>query len=162
MSGSNSSEIIRVKRLPSNFVQIHKGFLEDPNLFYKAKGILAYLLTKPDGWIARVTDMMKRGKDGRDAIYNGLRELQEHGYYHKCQVRDGKGRITHWESTICEVPIWSNPPKQVPAIHPDADNQGVDGSLVNITIPPLTGYPYLENPYTINPHTVNQYHIIIM
>lgn len=41
-------EIIRVRRCPNNFVMMDKTFLEDTRLSFKAKGILAYLLNKPD------------------------------------------------------------------------------------------------------------------
>ena len=44
------NEVIRVKKRPSNFVMMDKTFLEDDRLSYKAKGLLAYLLSKPDDW----------------------------------------------------------------------------------------------------------------
>ncbi len=42
------NEIIRVKKCQNNFVMMDKTFLEDTRLSFKAKGILAYLLSKPD------------------------------------------------------------------------------------------------------------------
>ena len=44
------NEVIRVQKRPSSFVMMDKSFLEDTRLSYKAKGILAYLLSKPDNW----------------------------------------------------------------------------------------------------------------
>ena len=43
-------EVIRVRKRPNNFVMLDKTFLEDDRLSFKAKGILAYLLSKPDNW----------------------------------------------------------------------------------------------------------------
>lgn len=105
MSTNNSNEIIRVRRAPSSFVQMHKGFFENPELSFKAKGILGYLLTKPDGWEVRLEDLIKRSKDGRDAVKTGLKELQEHGYFHRRQTRNAQGRLSHCESIISEVPM---------------------------------------------------------
>ena len=158
MNGQSTNEIIRVKRLPSSFVQMHKGFLEDPNLSYKAKGILAYLLTKPDGWIVRVTDLMKHGKDGREAIYNGLKELQAHGYYQKSQVRDERGRISHWDSIICEVPIWKHSDPQSTPDSPHTGNPYMDRTPINTGVLPDTGFPYVVKPDTVKPDMENPLH----
>lgn len=98
------NEIIRVKKRPSNFVIIDKTFLEDDRLSYKAKGILAYLLSKPDNWKVIVSDLVKHSKDGFDSVYSGLKELKKYGYYEKNPIRDEKGIIIRWESIIYEVP----------------------------------------------------------
>ena len=146
-AAKGTNEIIRVKRLPSSFVQMHKGFLEDPRLSFKAKGILGYLLTKPDNWVVRISDLMNHTKDGRDSIYAGLKELHEHKYYHKAQARDAKGRLSHWECFICEVPMTTdtdfsaNPPftEKPNTVKPEEEN-------------PLTDYPYTGKPETENPN----------
>jgi hypothetical protein len=131
------SEIIRVKRVPNSFVQMHKGFFEDTRLSFKAKGILGYLLTKPDSWEVRIGDLVNRSKDGRDSIYAGLKELREHGYFRKSQVRDDKGRLSHWECVICEVPM-----TVIDSPH---------------TEKPYTAEPCLEIPHTGNPETAKLY-----
>lgn len=45
---NNSNGIIRVEKHTKNFVVINKKFLEDKRISFKAKGILTYLLSKPD------------------------------------------------------------------------------------------------------------------
>ena len=47
MEDKRLDEVIRVRKRPNNFVMIDKTFLEDDRLSFKAKGILAYLLSKP-------------------------------------------------------------------------------------------------------------------
>ena len=99
------NEIIRIKKRPSNFVMMDKTFLEDNRLSFKAKGILAYLLSKPDNWKVIVQDIMKYSTDGKASVYTGLKELKEYGYYEKIPVRNEQGtQIIRWESTIYEVP----------------------------------------------------------
>ena len=101
---NNSNSIIRVQKDKNNpYVMLNKGFLNDERLSFKAKGILAYLLSKPDNWKVRVGDLVKHSPDGRTAVYSGLSELKEYGYLERFAVRvDGK--IHHWESIIYEVP----------------------------------------------------------
>lgn len=99
------NEIIRIQKKQRNFVILDKGFLNDDRLSFKAKGILAYLLSKPDGWKVIVKDLVNHAKDGRKSVYSGLRELKECGYYKKIPVRDETGgRIDHWESIVFECP----------------------------------------------------------
>lgn len=99
------NEVIRVKKQPKHFVVLDKTFLQDSRLSCKAKGILAYLLSKPDDWKVIVGDIVNNCADGKAAIYSGLKELKEYGYYEKVPVRNEAGtRIIRWESTVYEVP----------------------------------------------------------
>lgn len=123
-------EIIRVRRCPNNFVTMDKTFLEDTRLSFKAKGILAYLLSKPDNWKVIVGNLVNYAADGKASVYAGLKELKECGYYQKVPVRDEKGRrIIRWESTIYENP-------ELPKILEIEENSGV--SL-------LTDFQEIEN-----------------
>lgn len=98
-------EVIRVRKRPNNFVMLDKTFLEDDRLSFKAKGILAYLLSKPDNWKVIVGNLVKYSKDGKSAVYAGLKELKECGYYVKTPIRSEDGRrISRWESTVYEMP----------------------------------------------------------
>lgn len=100
------NEVIRVRKRPSNFVMMDKTFLEDERLSYKAKGILAYLLSKPDDWKVIVGNLVNSSKDGKASVYAGLKELKECGYYEKVPIRNEQGtRIIRWESTVYEVPV---------------------------------------------------------
>lgn len=42
--------VFRVYKESGNFVTVHKNFIHDDNLSWKAKGILLYLLSRPDDW----------------------------------------------------------------------------------------------------------------
>lgn len=98
------NEIIRVQKRPSSFVLIDKSFLEDTRLSYKAKGILAYLLSKPDNWKVIVSNLVNYSVDGKASVYAGLKELRECGYYEKVPIRNDKGHFIRWESTVYECP----------------------------------------------------------
>ena len=51
-------------------------------LSWRAKGILSYMLSRPDNWKINKTDLYKRGKEGRDAMQAALNELKELDYLH--------------------------------------------------------------------------------
>ena len=94
---------ITVRKARRNFTMADNGFINNPNLSMKAKGILLYLLSKPDGWKVIITDILAHTTDGEKAIRSGLRELQQQGYYKKIPVRED-GKIRKWESYVFELP----------------------------------------------------------
>jgi len=98
-----ANEIIRIQKKESNFVILDKTFINDPRLSFKAKGILTYLLSKPDNWTIRIKDLMNHSQDGEHSIYSGLNELKACGYYKRQPVRIGN-RIAYWENIIYELP----------------------------------------------------------
>jgi hypothetical protein len=100
---NRQDEIIRIQKKKNNFVMLDKGFIDDKRLSYKAKGILTYLLSKPDGWKVIVKDLCNHARDGERAVYSGLKELKNFGYYQKYPVREGQ-RIVRWESVVYECP----------------------------------------------------------
>lgn len=103
--GERLDEIIRVRKRPSNFVMMDKTFLEDNRLSFKAKGILAYLLSKPDNWKVITKNLVNASGDGEYSVYAGLKELKKYGYFEKIPVRNEQGtRIVRWESVVYEVP----------------------------------------------------------
>ena len=56
--------IFRVAKNKDNpYVMIDKRPLENPSLSWKAKGVLAYLLSRPDDWEIILGDLIKRSTD---------------------------------------------------------------------------------------------------
>ena len=54
------------------FTQIDNEVLQNNSkLSWKAKGILAVMLSFPDDWSYSIADLIKRAKDGRDSLYGG-------------------------------------------------------------------------------------------
>ncbi len=99
------SGIIRTCKSKENpYTMINKAGLEDARLSFKARGILSYLLSKPDNWQVRTKDLVNNSREGRTSIYSGLKELEEHGYLKRYAVRNEKKRIISWESIVYEEP----------------------------------------------------------
>lgn len=97
--------IVRVRKRENPFVQIDRRVFEDHSLSWKAKGILGYLLSKPDNWKIYIADLAKKAKDGRDSVRTGLKELEERGYVQKVRMRTENGKFAGWEYQVFETPI---------------------------------------------------------
>jgi len=64
----------------------------DPRLSWKAKGILAYMLTRPREWTLRRSDIINRATDGRESVTRGIKELRDAGYVRIVGVSGGGRR----------------------------------------------------------------------
>lgn len=74
----------------TGFTQIKNSVLLDKKLSLKAKGLYAYLFSKPDEWhfaTLRIADELGIGKD---QVLTGLRELEEVGYLSRKKNADGR------------------------------------------------------------------------
>lgn len=87
------------------YVMLHKAFLEDINLSLKAKGLLAYCMSKPDGWQFNIEQMTTCLKEGRDAIQSTFKELIENRYCIREQGRLEEGTFSKVDYVLHEQPI---------------------------------------------------------
>lgn len=70
----------------------------------QAKGLLAILLSFPDNWQLRMTDIISRSKNGRDATRKVLRELMREGYVQRIYIRES-GKIKNSAYIVSDEPI---------------------------------------------------------
>jgi hypothetical protein len=103
------------------FARIPKTLLSDRKLTWKAKGILCYLLGKPNGWKVRVSDIANQSDGGPTAVRTGLAELRACGYVSLVQERTS-GRISGWKWKVSDSPCFSATCDDPP----DVDNQHVE------------------------------------
>lgn len=96
---------IRVRKDKNNpYVMLNKTFLNDKQLSFKAKGLLSYLLSKPDDWIVYEGELAKASKEGRSSVRAAIRELIEAGYMERTRTRDEKGLLREMECNVYEIP----------------------------------------------------------
>ena len=127
MKQTNKTEFVRVEKT-KNYTVIHNQFLKRKDLSWKAKGILAYVLSLPDDWNINLNELMKHATDGEASFRTGWKELSDKGYVKRKPVRD-KQRIKYWETVIYEnVDVEQSPLlvdfQDVENLH--VDNQDVD------------------------------------
>lgn len=97
--------IIRVKKDKGFFAASNIPF-NDGKLSWEARGVLGYLLSKPDDWQVRFYDLMKQGPAGEYKLRRILKELEENDYLVRHRVQDREGKFD-WVSTIYETPTIS-------------------------------------------------------
>ncbi|MDH6111380.1 hypothetical protein P3T36_004534 [Kitasatospora sp. MAP12-15] len=78
---------------PCHFTVLPNGILQDRRLSYTARGLLADLLSRQDGWREDGRHMADSSPQGRGAIRKALKELTEAGYYRVDKVRMADGTM---------------------------------------------------------------------
>lgn len=121
--------ILRKKK--SRFTIVNNEVIEDRNLSYRALGLLAYLLSKPNNWQIMITEL-STGREGRDAVYTAIKELINAGYVERKTIRDERNRVTGTEYII-------------------RDYKNLIEKALNLENFPETDFPYTAFPDTENP-----------
>ena len=102
------------------FARVKKELLDDPHISFTAKGIMAYLLGKPDDWKLRVTDLINHSSQGKHAIRAALAELRKTGYVHY-QRQKIIGELGVWKA--CDSPMFRRNPDLRDDGKRETDNQ---------------------------------------
>jgi len=116
--------IIRVQKRDHPFVIIDKSALEDRRLSFRAKGLHAYLLSRPDNWVPNREHLATVSTEGIFAVRTVLKELEDAGYITREKERDQHGHFEHVTTVYetCKSPLVDDPP----AVDPP-----VDGIIIN-------------------------------
>ena len=72
-----------------NFTTVHNNLILDEKISWKAKGILLYMLSRPDGWKYNIKEISKNSKDGTDSVSKGIQELVKEKYVSRKKNPDG-------------------------------------------------------------------------
>ena len=86
-----------------NYARIANSVFEDRRLSWEARGLMGYLLTKPDDWKVRLYDLIAQGPAGVHKIRRMLRELEEVGYLYRKRLRRKDGTFG-WIVFVLENP----------------------------------------------------------
>jgi len=97
-----ADEIYRIVK-QDNFVVLDRRFLHSEHLSWKAKGILAYVLSLPNDWKFYIEELATHSTDGEKGLRTGWNELVKYGYINRVPSREGS-RIKSWETQIFEHP----------------------------------------------------------
>ena len=86
-----------------NYTIMSNYHLQDKNLSYKAKGLLSFMLSLPEGWNYSINVLVSISKEGVKAIRNILQELQQNGYLVIEKKQNEFGQF-EYEYLIYEIP----------------------------------------------------------
>lgn len=96
--------IIRRKVRDHGFLVVDRRVTEDSRLSWAARGILIYLLAKPDNWEIVIENLKNQGDLKRDAINKRLNELIDAGYMKRYQPRSRNGQMRNRIYEVFETP----------------------------------------------------------
>lgn len=99
--------VIRVEKV-SDYTVVNNHYLRDKNLSMKAKGLLSVILSLPDDWDYTVNGLVNYIGEGKTAVTNALKELENNGYMVRRRIRDDCGRLGNAEWVIYEKPMTEN------------------------------------------------------
>jgi len=141
--------IIRVvKDLDADpFARIDKVPINATDISFKALGILTYLLSKPDGWDTRISQLIKAKTDREKSVRSGIKELVDQKHILRIRVTNSKGRIVKWSYIVYERPYLESYPEDYISLvldSPLSQNGNMDDS-------PLSLIPQVDNPQVDNP-----------
>jgi hypothetical protein len=136
--------IVRAPRPKGNFYILDKRISEDGNLSWGARGMLIFLLGKPDNWRVSIQNLVNettksKKKSGRDAVYAYLAELREAGYITVYQNRSESGVFGETDYLVHEhsEPLTENPVAVVAPL-PDLPDTALPDAVIPDTVEPNT------------------------
>jgi hypothetical protein len=100
--------ITRAPRPKSNFYILDKRISEDANLSWASRGLLVYLLGKPDHWQVSVQALINETSAsshplGRDGVRGLITELMSAGYVQRTAARGEGGKLAGYDYIVAET-----------------------------------------------------------
>lgn len=145
--------IIRVIKQQGRFLVANVEVFEDESLSFGARGLMAYLLTKPDHWQVRRDQLVNASPGGRVKLQRMINELKTAGYMRRYQENDPEtGKFI----TITDV-------FEQRSLNPDSETTISGGPTDTVTTKPDHGdtvsrFPVDGKPvHIVNPDPVNTY-----
>lgn len=139
--------ITRAPRPTSNFYLLNKAISEDKRIGWAARGMLVFLLGKPDRWTVSPAALVNETagafrSTGRDGVYAVLNELKDAGYLHTLGNRNDGGTFAGADYLVSETPHTEKPDAVNPP-HTDYPDAASGGS-------PCRALPYPANPTVVS------------
>jgi hypothetical protein len=134
--------IIRTKKPDSFFYIVDKSLSEDKNLSWAARGLLVFLLGKPDNWSVNVEYLITQGDLKRDALHKLLNELIAAGYIKREKIRVN-GKLSGVNYTVYDKPCTDLPCTDLPCTD------------LPCTDLPCTDLPCTDLPCTAKPQLIS-------
>ena len=101
-----------IKNIRAPFTQVPNLVMEDARLCGKAKGVYTYLVGKPDGWKAKVSDIESKFRDKRESVRGALIELRLFGYARQL-ITTGDYGLKSTEIVLSAYPVFGVDPEAI-------------------------------------------------
>jgi hypothetical protein len=102
-------------KIKNRYSVIPNDLVNNPEISLRAKGLFAFIQSKPDGWDFSAERISNQTKEGLQAVISGLKELEKSGYLLRERTQNQLG---HWEVNyiLKEIPAIENPTTGNPPI----------------------------------------------
>jgi len=81
----------KITRISPSYTQVSNRIINDKSLSLKAKGLYAFMYSKPDSWNFTIRSMASQLKEGVDGISSTLKELRVSGWVDYRKATNGSG-----------------------------------------------------------------------
>lgn len=98
-----------------NYSLIANIVFKDKRLSWKAKGLLANMLSLANDWDYSLAGLVTLSSDGETATRTALKELENFGYLIRQPIRE-RGKIIDWDYSIFEKPQVEKPVVENPQV----------------------------------------------
>lgn len=112
--------------IKNRYSVIPNDLLNNPEVSLRAKGLFAFIQSKPDGWDFSADRISNQTKEGLQAVISAIKELEKSGYLLRERIQNELG---HWgvnyilrEIPTNENPTIGNPTIGIPGIGKPANN----------------------------------------
>lgn len=142
--GGDAVSVVIHRTRTQGFSMLPNRLLRDERMSLKSRGLLATLLSHEDGWQQSIAYLQQECRDGKDAIWSGLRELEDLGYLVRRRRRTERGAWL-WDHHVYDAPEAAD---AAVASEPSTGNPSTGN-------PPEPNVRLAENPSTGNPSMGN-------
>ena len=150
--------VIRVTKT-TNYTVISNYPLRDSRLSLKACALLCKMLCNADTWDYSITGMATQCKDGKSAVSNAMKELEQYGYLVRRQHRNERGQIVDTEYIIYESPELNEEYMQRQAelaeAEPDTSDESAEPEFFSASEDPAAEKPFPDNAEPENDAQIN-------
>lgn len=134
--------IMKKIRIKNRYGTVPNALLNSDQISFKAKGLYAYIQSKPDDWDFSVERISSQVKEGKPSISAALKELENAGYLSRIRYQTDFG---YWvveyllhefpiqESLISGIPMQENPIAGKPSNNSNKDLSNKDILYNNIS-----------------------------
>lgn len=165
MANISNGTIFRVPRR-DNYTIMSNVHLRDPNLTWKARGLMSTILSFPPDWDYTLAGLATCAKDNIASTRTGVLELEDAGYLYRIQHRKPNGTWARMEFQVYEDPA-QNPyfKKETKSetgpesVSKDKTNRKLKNKTsknnVDTQSQPVCDFPISVNPISENPTSEN-------
>lgn len=101
-------------KINNRYGVVTNRILNDPEMSLRAKGLFAFLQSKPDNWRFSIERISNQTKEGKSAIQAAIKELEKMGYLLRKSVKSSSGKWSGYDYELSDLPLTENPSTEKP------------------------------------------------